>query len=362
MFGSIFGLFVWGFIAFAIISLFSKIRAKHFNHKSFLDIASSQEDMLSQVFFLLGIFSFAVMLLAFNRDLGNFLEWQTIILISSLLALFIAYYVKIIYALPFAVLGIFSWWITQMLYWADPKDIKTSFIFTGMILLSLILYMLGAIHRSERKFKRFSLVYTVLGMVFFIGFIFFLSSKWGMESLEDMTSGKEILSSWQIAVSYLFMILIFVSGFILSLYKKYISKYELLLIFCAGLFFSALVFFPELRFFETSNAYNGYYYGKEFSSFGIVWAFIFNIFIFLQVLGVILLGYISRQEWFINLGAFFLFILIGIKYFDWFFTFFDKSIFFISAGIIMFIVGWFMEKGRRYMLSITASEKGHNEN
>ena len=42
--------------------------------------------------------------------------------------------------------------------------------------------------------------------------------------------------------------------------------------------------------------------------------------------------------------------------FDWFFTFFDKSIFFISAGIILFIVGWFMEKGRKYMLSITKEE------
>jgi len=43
--------------------------------------------------------------------------------------------------------------------------------------------------------------------------------------------------------------------------------------------------------------------------------------------------------------------LIFVKYFDWFFTFLDKSVFFISAGVLLFVVGWLMEKGRRYMLA-----------
>jgi len=70
------------------------------------------------------------------------------------------------------------------------------------------------------------------------------------------------------------------------------------------------------------------------------------------------LGYLKRENWLINLGAFFIFILIFVKYFDWFFAFLDKSIFFISAGILLFVVGWFMEKGRRYLLSTIKKERG----
>jgi uncharacterized membrane protein len=38
-----------------------------------------------------------------------------------------------------------------------------------------------------------------------------------------------------------------------------------------------------------------------------------------------------------------------VKYFDWFFKFMDKSVFFIVAGIMLFAIGWAMERGRRYL-------------
>ena len=68
-------------------------------------------------------------------------------------------------------------------------------------------------------------------------------------------------------------------------------------------------------------------------------------------MGVIFVGYGRKEKWLINLGIFFLFIFILVKYFDWFFDFLDKSVFFIGAGVLLFAVGWFMGKGRRYMLS-----------
>jgi uncharacterized membrane protein len=78
---------------------------------------------------------------------------------------------------------------------------------------------------------------------------------------------------------------------------------------------------------------------------------IYNIAIFLELFGLIYLGYMRGETWLINFGALFLFLLIIAKYFDWFFTFLDKSIFFIGAGILFFVVGWIMERGRRYMIS-----------
>ena len=73
------------------------------------------------------------------------------------------------------------------------------------------------------------------------------------------------------------------------------------------------------------------------------------------------MGYVKKEKWLINLGAAFLFMLIIVKYFDWFFTFLDKSIFFIGAGILLFIVGWLMEKGRRNILQNISTPKQQTE-
>ena len=63
------------------------------------------------------------------------------------------------------------------------------------------------------------------------------------------------------------------------------------------------------------------------------------------------LGYKLHEIWKINLGILGLFVFVLIKYFDWFFSFMEKSLFFITAGIIVLGIGFFMEKGRRYMIS-----------
>ena len=97
---------------------------------------------------------------------------------------------------------------------------------------------------------------------------------------------------------------------------------------------------------------------RELSASGVLWAIILNVLLFGEIMGVILAGYGRKEKWLINLGVFFLFIFILVKYFDWFFDFLDKSVFFIGAGILLFAVGWFMEKGRRYML---AEMKNENE-
>lgn len=338
-----------------IFFIFKRISKRH--HRSVMDIASSQEDMVSQIFYLLALFSFGVTLFAFNQDLGGFFEWQTIILITAMAGFFISYYLKILYTLPPSIIIFMIWWGAKAAEWVDGKDIKSSVLFAGGILISLIFYIIGNIHKINWRFKRFSLVYVVFGLLFFTSSLFFLSNRAGMRAVQEIMEGKEIFASWQITTSYLIIILVFILSLIFAFSKKYLSRYELGALICAAGFFVIWPFLPELKLFEASNVYRGYYYNsKEFSSLGIIWAFAFNVLIFLEILGVILLGYVSRQEWMINLGAFFLFILIGVKYFDWFFTFFDKSIFFISAGIILFIVGWFMEKGRRYMLSLAKED------
>ena len=129
------------------------------------------------------------------------------------------------------------------------------------------------------------------------------------------------------------------------------SPFEVLAVLALAALFGIIALLPQQTMFAQAGRSYEIYGGGELSGSGTLWAFIFNFVVFFELLGLMFSGYIRQESWLINLGALFLFLLIVVKYFDWFFTSLDKSIFFIGAGIFLFVVGWFMEKGRRYMIS-----------
>ena len=318
----------------------------------YLQFALSKEDAVSQFFLLLSVFFLGVTLLAFNKDLGDPFSWRTILFITSALSLVSAYYFKALYPLAFGLIAITTWWGEQAEAWIQGKDVATSAIFAGLAFVALLFYLLGHLHEREIKWKRFALVYLVLGIISITGALFFFSSKPGLSVLEEMTKGVSFFGSWQITLS-LFIFFVSLAG--VSLYtvaKKLVSPFEFLAVLLLTLLFGVIALLPQQSMFlGAGNYYSFYSGGQELSSSGVLWAIIFNFAVFFELLGLIFSGYLRRETWLINLGAFFLFLLIIVKYFDWFFTFLDKSIFFIGAGILLVAVGWFMEKGRRMMIS-----------
>ncbi|MFA4872065.1 MAG: hypothetical protein WC610_03360 [Patescibacteria group bacterium] len=300
----------------------------------------------------MAVFFLGVTLLAFNRDLGDPFSWRTILFITSTLGLVSAYYFKALYSLAFGLIGITTWWGAQAAEWIQGKDIRTSAILTGLAFVALLFYSLGHFHEREMKWKRFALVYLVLGIISITGVLFFLSTKPGLSVLGDMTKGVLFFGSWQITLSLLIFLAALVGVALYTMAKKLASPFEFLAVLLLTLLFGIIALLPQQSMFlQAGGSYNFYSGGQELSSSGILWALIFNFVVFFELLGLIFSGYLRRETWLINLGALFLFLLIIVKYFDWFFTFFDKSIFFIGAGILLFAVGWFMERGRRYIIS-----------
>jgi len=318
----------------------------------YLQIILSKEDAVSQFFLLLSILFLGVTLLAFNKDLGDPFSWQTILFITSVLSLISTYYLKTLYSLIFGLIAITAWWVAQATEWTQDKDITLSAIFVGSAFVGLLFYSLGHLHEREMKWKRFSFVYLFFGIILITSALFFLSSRTGLSFFEEMTKGVSFFSSWQITLS-LFILLVFILG--VSLYivtKKLVSSFEFLAILSLTFLFGVIALLPQQSiFFQAGDFYNSYSGGKQLSGSGVLWAIIFNLVIFFELLGLIFSGYLRRETWLINLGAILLSLLIIVKYADWFFTFLGKSIFFIGAGILLFVVGWFMEKGRRVMIS-----------
>jgi hypothetical protein len=351
----ILSLLFWPIVIIGLIVFFVRRRRKRTHPATdkewYLQFALSKEDAVSQLFLLLAVIFLGVTLLAFNRDLGDPFSWRAILFITSVIGLTCAYYFKVIYTLILSLVGIASWWGAQAAEWIQGKDIKASVILAGLSFIALLFYSLGHAHEREMKFKRFALVYLVLGIISITGTLFFLSTKPGLVVFGEMTRGASFLGSWQITFSLLAFLAFLTGTTLYSAGNKLMSPFEVVAVSLLALLFGVIALLPEQNLFLQPDHFYGFYEGWELSSSGVLWAIIFNAIIFFELLGVIFSGYLRRETWLINLGALFLFLLIIVKYFDWFFTFLDKSVFFIGAGILLFVVGWFMEKGRRYMIS-----------
>ncbi|MBF0465590.1 MAG: hypothetical protein HQK88_02510 [Nitrospirae bacterium] len=356
IFYRIFSFLLWPILIIGLIVFFIRRRHKKLhpsqNKEWYLQFALSKEDAVSQLFLLLSFFFLGVTLLAFNRDFGEPVSWRAIVFITSSAGLISAYYLKTIYTLVFSLVGLTGWWGAQAAQWIDGKNIKTSALFAGLSLIALIFYSLGHLHEKQMKFKRFALVYLVLGIIAVTGALFFFSTKPGIGVIGKMAKGSSFFGSWQLTLSLFVFLISLVGATLYAAAQKLLSSFELLAVFALTCLFGTTALLPaQTMFVQTGQYYYSYYGGNELSSTGVLWALIYNFAIFFELLGLIFSGYLRRETWLINLSALFLFLLVIVKYFDWFFTFLDKSIFFIGAGILLFVVGWFMEKGRRYMIS-----------
>ncbi len=342
---------ILGLIIGTFVYIFRRKRKKKLEHNKdwYLMPFFSKEDFVTQSFFVLTLLFLTMTLFAFNRDFSDIVEWETIILIVSVIGIGGAYYYKLLYSLVFSVLGLVMWWGVRASNWIDlPKgDIKISAVVISLIFIALILYLIGRIHEKEIRYKRFAIMYSLIGIVFVNFSLFVLSTRGGLEILKEMTSGEMFTSSWQLSISILIFIISLIALAVYTLNKKLVFIPEIVVWALTAFLFGFLMFLPEQNdLFITAYSYN-----SDLTVTGFMWAFVFNIILFLELVGLILLGYIKRESWLINLGAFFVFLFILIKYFDWFFDFMEKSVFFIGAGVLLFLLGWFMERGRRYVLS-----------
>ncbi|MBD3300694.1 MAG: hypothetical protein GF347_05070 [Candidatus Moranbacteria bacterium] len=300
----------------------------------------NKEDSLSQAFALLSLCFFGVTLAVFNRDLGQAISWQTILLISGIVGMIISYYLKFVSTLAPSLIGLTVWWSFKADEWISDKNIKGTSLIAALVFIALIAYLMSRYHEKEFKWRRFRKIYSALGLSTITVVLFIFSMDEGLKIFENVTNGDPFIYSWQISLSLLIFLTSLVGLATYDLIHRLIIKSEYLVILGLGGLFLIISLLPEQNLFD----------GGALNAIGFLAAIFFNLMVFLQLLAFILLGYLKRKSWFINLGTFLLFLFIFIKYFDWFFDFIDKSIFFISAGLLLFLVGYFMEKARRRMI------------
>lgn len=347
----VFPLLVIGLLIFLVGYL---IRRRFVSSDPERKLFASREDAVGQLFAYL---AFVLVWLAFsgiNRQFGEPLEYYTIGGITSVLALIFAYYKKMIFLVPFALLHIGAWWGWALEDWSvtPAGRIRFAVAFAAFTLYYLILYALSFVHKKRFNFHRAYLVYTVLGIMGGTMILFTLSTTTGIMLLQEMTRGVAPFGSWQIMLSLLVAFMVFISTLVYLVQEKYLSLARAGFIGALGVFPLLFLGLPEQQLLASDS---DYYYGAQsifstFTSAGVAWFFFFNVLLFAEVVALILSGYAEKETWRVNLGTAFLFLFIVIKYFD-FFSLLDKSVFFIGAGLILCGMGYFMENGRKKMVA-----------
>ncbi len=315
-----------------------------------LPLLVSKEDGLSQFFLTISICFLAVSILSIRQYLFIDLSWQMVFLGACVLGVVCSYYFRLPYTLALSLIGFVIWWEIEIPSWLNATGYSVQQIpmLVGPLFMALLWYVVGSCHPKGSRCGWFTLIYKPFSLVAVSGILFYLSTHAGLEAVEDMLRGKSFLIAGKVVIALSFLVISLTAAFLYALNKKLLSRMEISSVLILAMLACVITVFPAQNLLSHSD--------QNLSRMGVVWAITLNVLIFLQLVGVLLLGCARREDWMVNLGVLFLFLLIPIKYFDWFFTFFDKSLFFITAGILLFIVGWFLERGRRCMIAAIKKE------
>jgi len=76
-----------------------------------------------------------------------------------------------------------------------------------------------------------------------------------------------------------------------------------------------------------------------------------NILFALEIVGVVVLGFMRRYPVYVNIGLLFFALDVIARYFDFFWELLPRSLFFILGGLLLLFGGILLERKRRKILS-----------
>jgi hypothetical protein len=332
------------FVPILIIGAFLRRRRRHGRELDesnwYLQLSLSPKDAMSQWFLILGGLALANMIYAINNNFGSPLSWRLVLLAAILIFGALAYWGKSVYAAAIGVIGFLVWWTAQTAFW-QPRELTVPII--GLMWLAILLYVAGFWQMGKSAWKRFGVAWVSIGLILVNFLLFVFSTQSGLLMLQKMIGNGGIFDAWQNVISLFIIAVMVAMALLYGCFKKIVLMEEATFAGILFLIFGLLAALPGQSLFDAGG------WSNQLNAAGLFWAVAFNLALLFEILGVIFAGYLRREIWMINFGTVLLLIFTAVKYFDWFFKFMDKSVFFIVAGIMLFAIGWGMERGRRYL-------------
>jgi len=256
-------------------------------------------------------------------------------------------------------LNIFTFAFWTMFYISQTRNLLLSSfeIFMLYLLFGINLYGFGQLHMKFEKYANFRLIHQGFGLFFILASYFYFSLETPYSAI--LTRFAPI--TWQVQMLFLiFMItsLVFLISNV-SMYRKIKStKYELGVLVIA---FSGWIGMWSLTFFLDELATPIVKYGHTYTQISpemtTILFIAFNLIFFVLSIGSILVGYYKATVLFVNIGMGFFVLGVLHLYFTTLYDLLPRSLAFIAGGIILVIMGWYLENKRR---SIINEIKGGN--
>jgi len=216
-------------------------------------------------------------------------------------------------------------------------------IFIALFLLAgITLWAFGLMHRGFSSLEHLSGPYLGMGL-----FLTFASGYVLTFEFMQWYFGAPALMYFYYGFTFLFAVAL--ALFIVKGEKGKIWIAETA--FLAALFLIVLLFcITSKGFWETSPAAYSTEYTRRDQGYPML-RLAFNLLYALQVIGVIVLGYLRRNRTYINLGLVFFVLEVIARYFDFFWRLMPRSLFFIGGGLLLMVGGLVLEKKRRAVLA-----------
>lgn len=245
-----------------------------------------------------------------------------------------------------AILVAIAWYGYQLSAWHIERLGAASLIgLAAFIPYGLLILGLGEFQGSFARTRPFSIPFVRLGLVaiFAMLWIFSFADLW--RSVGSMRAGADGLgdtgtASLYLNASFLLFSAAAIALFALSVRRLGIDRASILeSAGAAALLLSSLlvVFHP----FADAAQY----------------ALTFNALLLAAVVWAIVLGIWTRREALVNIALCFFVLVVVARYFDFFFSFMDRSLAFIGGGLVLLAGGYLLERSRRRLLLSIRTEE-----
>jgi hypothetical protein len=332
------GAIVWGMVA--AVRAFRRRGVAHdpwAGEHWYMRPATSGDDLLSQLFAALAAILLSTAVLVLARQLG----WSSFSLRTAILL---------------GPVGAYTWVGMWLFQWAPTGPVGSVAAVSGMALLAACLWALGRLHELSIRTRRFGFFYWVSGLVGLVTTLFWSSSQFSLAAARTAAAAPVLLGTWRLALGLgtLAVVCAVLLGFWVRRAPKAWPEIAALAV-VAVVFFAYATVPPIPATLTAGDLFAGT--TPNLTPVGLAWALGMNALLLASLLGLVALGYARREDWLVTLGAILLFGFVLFKYFDWLFTFLDRSLAFVVAGLLLLGVGVLMERGRHYV--IKAMEADH---
>jgi uncharacterized membrane protein len=255
----------------------------------------------------------------------------------------LAYLLGLNTLLSLAIIDLLIWLGMEATYALSFLSVYGGFtVFLSLFLLAgVTLWAFGLMHRGYAPLAHLSGPYFGFGLflTFLAGYVLtfdFMRWSFGAPAFRHFYYGFAFLFTAALA-------LFIVKG---EKGKAWLSE----TVFLAALFLIVLLFSLTSRGFQDPYSSNYYEFPRRDQGYNML-RLGFNLLYALQVLGVIVLGYLRRNRAYINLGLVFFVLEVIARYFDFFWKLLPRSLFFIGGGLLLLAGGIVLEKKRRNVLA-----------